>query len=71
MAAIQVKIYENTQYKVESSHNGAFYTLIRLKDNKSCFFQGDSALIFEGEMIHAGTEEQFNNVFSQYDEVMG
>ena len=59
------------RYKIETTHNGAFYTITRLADGASIFLQGDDAVLFGDriEGLPAGSEEE-DRVCEDYDAVM-
>lgn len=49
------------RYRIESAGNGLFYTVTRLSDAKTLFFQGDDAVSFDWKLenTHAGyTKDQ-------------
>lgn len=59
------------RYKIDSTGNGATFTITRLADGKSVFLQGDDAKTFGDALI--GTEidgDSEAEVCAQYDDVM-
>lgn len=68
-----ITIFERLGYRLDSYGHGAAYTLTKLSDGRSCFFQGDDATTFREEFDMAdevGTDRAFINTFDAYDEVM-
>lgn len=57
------------RYKIESTHNGAFWTITRLEDGATLALQGDDAVTFARclEATHAGYTE--DDVCDEYSDV--
>ena len=55
------------KYKIESSGNGACWTITRLSDNASLFLQGEDALIFGKELESTHDLYTDDDVCSIYD----
>lgn len=74
-----ITIFDRLGYRIDSYGNGAAYTLTRLADNASVFFQyGDDASAFRSEFDAAGscsddvavTDRAIRDCLSAYDDVM-